>query len=497
MNHSTPPALALASALDSLPAELVPQVRHHFQALAERVEAFRRQPPTPQTTYQFENELAQQLRALGQTVLAWTFNHLEPDDVHDLPAQIIWDHQAYRRRPKSGNRSLDSLFGPIRLRRVRYEAVEAGEPSLVPLEMALGIEADRATAALAERVGHAAAAHTQAAVRALLAQQHGVHWSVQTLRKVTAHLSAGLAEHRQAAQAAKLVHTLQQATASAGPHAPTVCVGRDGVMVPLRDRKAYGEAAAATVSVLDRHGRRLYTAYLGRMPEPEQKTLSQQLTSLLVVLLTLWPGRWPRWQYLTDGGYQPTQYFRQVLRNLRHPQSGRRLRWEWVIDFFHACSYLTQLGEALYGTTRRGWAWAAKTRHWLRHKAGGIQRVLYSAAAVHARQTLSAAEQREYAKAWNYLQKRKRRMDYAGYKSRGLAVGSGVTEAACKTVFTQRLKQSGMRWQVSGGQVIVDLRILVLSQVWKETHQAYLIAKPQLPIGTIGKSNTNPLAIAA
>jgi hypothetical protein len=362
--------------------------------------------------------------------------------------------------------------------------------------MALGIEAGRATAALAERAGHAAATLTQTGVRELLARCHGVHWSVKTLRKVTAGLSAGLAEHRETAQAAKLVEALRQASASSGPHAPTVSVGRDGVMVPVRGRKDYAEAAAATVSVLDRQGRRLYTAYLGRMPEKEQKTLSAQMTSLLLLLQTLWPG-WLRWQYLTDGGYHPTMYFRQVLRKMCHPVSGRRLHWEWVIDFFHAAGYLTKLGEALYGTKRRGVAWAAKARHWLRHKAAGIQRVLYSAAAVRARQRLSAAEEKKYTKAWNYLQKRKRRMDYAGYKHRGLAVGSGVTEAACKTVFTQRLKQSGMRWHVDGGQVIVDLRILVLSRVWAETHRAYLASQPQLAIGTIWKCRADTAGKAA
>lgn len=483
MKHST--ATTPLPTSDAVPAELIRLLQQHGQALALCVENFRRQPPTPPKTFQFENDLDQLLRAGGQAVLEWTFNHLEADDVHDLPTQVVWDHQTYKRRPKSPKRALDSLFGPLRLRRFRYEPVEAGEASLFPLEMALGIEAGRATAALAERVGHAAATHTQTGVRKLLARSHGVHWSVRTLRKVTAGLSAGLAEHREAAQAAKLVEALRQATASSGPHAPTVSVGRDGVMVPMRGRKDYGEAAAATVSVLDRQGRRLYTAYLGRMPEKEQKTLSRQLTSLLLLLLTWWPGRWPRWQYLTDGGYHPTMYFRQVLRTMRHPVTKARLGWEWVIDFFHASGYLTKLGEALYGTTRRGVAWAAKTRHWLRHKAAGIQRVLYSAAAVRARQQLSAAEQKKYTKAWNYLQKRKRRMDYAGYKRRGLAVGSGVTEAACKTVFTQRLKQSGMRWHVDGGQVIVDLRILVLSRVWLETHRAYLASKPQLAIGTI------------
>lgn len=483
---STATIPAAKSFFDSLPADLAQRLAPHLYQLAQVVEEFRSQPPTPPRTHQFENDLAQRLCALGQAMVEWTFNHLEADDRHELPSQLIWQGQAYQRRRKSKNRCLSCLFGPIRLQRYRYEPVDGGAHALFPLEMALGIEAERATAALTERAAHAAAAQTQGQVRTLLRRQHGVKWSVKTLRKVTASVSAGLAEHRQAAQAAKLVQALQQAEASAGAHRPTVCVGRDGVMVPLRGRQDYAEAAAATVSVLDRRGRRLYTAYLGRMPEKEQKTLSEQLTSLLLLLVRLWPGAWPRWQYLSDGGYQPTAYFRQVLRKLRHPLTGRRWSWEWVIDFFHASGYVTQLAEALYGGTRAGLAWGAKMRHWLRHKVGGVQRVLYSAAAVWARYELTAAEEKAYDKAWHYLHKRKRHMDYAGCKRRGLAVGSGVTEAACKTVFTQRLKQSGMRWQVEGGQVIVDLRLLVLSQVWDEAYQAYLVSKPQLAMGSLG-----------
>jgi hypothetical protein len=65
-------------------------------------------------------------------------------------------------------------------------------------------------------------------------------------------------------------------------------------------------------------------------------------------------------------------------------------------------------------------------------------------------------------------------MKYAQYRRQGLPIGSGVTEAACKTVFAERLKRSGMTWGREGGQVIVDLRILVLSGVWPPTHAAYL-----------------------
>ena len=49
-------------------------------------------------------------------------------------------------------------------------------------------------------------------------------------------------------------------------------------------------------------------------------------------------------------------------------------------------------------------------------------------------------------------------MQYAELKAKGFMIGSGVVEAACKTLVTQRLKQSGMRWSVSGAQAILTPR---------------------------------------
>jgi hypothetical protein len=65
-----------------------------------------------------------------------------------------------------------------------------------------------------------------------------------------------------------------------------------------------------------------------------------------------------------------------------------------------------------------------------------------------------------YAQAYAYLHKRRQWMRYQSYRRQHLPIGSGITEAACKTVFTQRLKRSGMSWTISGGQVILDLRVL-------------------------------------
>jgi len=47
-------------------------------------------------------------------------------------------------------------------------------------------------------------------------------------------------------------------------------------------------------------------------------------------------------------------------------------------------------------------------------------------------------------------------------------MGSGVVEAACKTLVSQRLKRSGMRWRVAGGQAILTFRALCQSERFEQ-----------------------------
>jgi hypothetical protein len=264
-------------------------------------------------------------------------------------------------------------------------------------------------------------------------------------------------------------------------------------------RVSYREGATATVSVYDRAGRRLGTVYLGRMPEPGQGTLSGQLTALIEAVLRAWTGPAPRLAYITDGGTHQGRYYRRVLNRMRDPHHpGRRLEWHWVIDYYHACEYITKLSEALFADARAGAGWARKMRRWLKGKPRGIYRVLHSAAALRRRRIIASAAKREqYRAAYAYLRKRMRWLDYVGYRRDHLPIGSGVTEAACKTVFTQRLKQSGMTWTVEGGQWIVDLRVIHLSGVWSEVYQSYLGSKEGDTMGTQGAAPKQKASKAA
>jgi hypothetical protein len=459
---------------------LIALLAEPLRALQQEVAAFRQEPPTPARTCAFEAHAAAILRQAGRTLVEHEYNRIEPARVQDCPLRLRLARQEYRRRPKSRNR-IGTLFGVIVLWRYLYEATEAGERALFPLEMQLGIEAGLATPALAERVGLWSAEHEQEQVRALLRQEHDVPWSVGSVRKLASSLREGLASFREPAQVARLLELLEKAEHSKGRHRPVLAAGRDGIHVPIRD-EGYHEAATATVSVHDRRGKRLGTVYLGQMPESGQGTLSAQMTALLTRVLTAWHalGRAaPHLAYITDGGDHPKKYYRRALRRLPDPwRPGHPLAWQWVVDFWHACGYAHQLAEGLFGAGPKAEKWFAKWRRWLRDRRQGVAQVLRSAMWHYNNRKVTKAGEKLLWKGYRYLRKHAQWMQYAAYRRRGMPIGSGVTEAACKTVFAERLKRSGMTWGRTGGQVIVDLRVLVLSGVWRQTHQAYLGSRP-------------------
>jgi hypothetical protein len=485
MDHATAVTTLLAThfatSLFPLSVRLIPVIAQ----IGRLIVRFRREDVTPQTCHVFETQLELLVRELARLIVEWTFNHLEPHHGHDMPKEIIFQGQWYRRRFKSPNRKIATLFGTITLWRMLYQPVHGVERSITPLEMRLGLEAGLATPALAERLARAAVGCTQSAVLAGLKSDHGVCLSVASLRTILGGVAAGMEPHRQDAQVARVLRLLEQAFASRGSRKPVLAVGRDGLMLPIRGQACYREGATATIAIYDRRGRRLGTVYLGRMPEPGQKALSRQLTGLLGAVLTQWTGPLPRLAYVTDGGHHQTEYFRRVLRRMNHPrQAGVRLAWEWVIDFYHASEYVYKLAEALFSESSRARAWARKMCRWLKENPRGIYRVLHSAAALRQRRMMLGKRRKQYRDASNYLRKRIRFLDYSQYRANHLPIGSGVTEAACKTVFTQRLKQSGMTWKLDGGQWIVDLRVIQLSGVWSEAYQSYLQAKILPATGT-------------
>ena len=465
------------ASLDSGTSPLAPE---HLAALlpcclalgqiAQLLLDFHARPVPPAATDRLETDLQRLLREVGRCALEHTLNDLEPDEA-EAPAEMRTGGTRYRRRRKSPT-DVDSTFGRFRLWRWLYEPRDAGERCLFPLQELLGLVAGRATPALASHVGILVAQHTQRDVLRLLRQHNGLEWSHALLRGVAAEVAELVSGRRHTAQVRQVVYWLRQAFRSRGRFEPVLAVGRDGVMVPMIAR-GYQEASVATIAVYDRRGKRLGTVYLGCMPEKLQRTLTKQLTELLQAILTTWKGPRPRLTYITDGGSTPEGYFREVLQEMTDPaRPGQRLDWVRVLDFYHAVGYIGKLAEALFGRSTRAQQWARRMRGLL--KAGGLGIVLQSASYHRNAKKLRGGRGQDFQSAYRYLHKRREQMRYDRYRAQGRPIGSGVTEAGCKVVASQRLKQSGMNWGKRGGQVVLDLRVVWLSGVWEKAWDAHL-----------------------
>ena len=88
----------------------------------------------------------------------------------------------------------------------------------------------------------------------------------------------------------------------------------------------------------------------------------------------------------------------------------------------------------------------------------------------------NAGEGRETVlKTITYFENNLMRMNYHQYQKLGYPIGSGVTEAACKTVVKQRLSQSGMRWNIDNAQGMLVTRSLTSTDGrWEQFWEKYM-----------------------
>jgi hypothetical protein len=444
--------------------------------LVQAVVVFISKPITATALFLFELSLLKLLREFGRMLLEQVLNGLEPSSPDLLPHELVWNNIVYRRRnEKTRNQFLATRFGVITLMRRIYHDVTGVEQSICPLEIFLGLK-ESVSPALVDWLGQrmAEAGASQSRVLAWLHAECGVAMGVKRLRNCLVKLSASLGELRQEHQVAHLLELLIIANESRGNRKPVLAVGRDGITLQGYFHRCYEVATAATISVYDRAGKRLGTVYLAHAPEPDQLTMNAMLTSLLTELFRDWTGPLPQLAYVTDCGNHECGYYKNVLARMMHPLTGERLRWQRVVDFYHVSERIWAMAAALFGdNTKAANAWAHRMLKALK-KPSGASRVLHSAAALFHRMKLSKTRATNFWKAYRYIQKRTRYMQYHVYAAAHIPLGSGVTEAACKTIFTQRLKLSGMRWTKAGANAILTLRVILLSNTWKRTYHDHL-----------------------
>jgi hypothetical protein len=114
-----------------------------------------------------------------------------------------------------------------------------------------------------------------------------------------------------------------------------------------------------------------------------------------------------------------------------------------IVDWYHACEYLTPIATILFSEEAKKKRWLQKTKTWLWQ--GKIEKVLRECQK-HLHSLAATAAQT----AITYFSNNRHRMKYDEYRKKGYAIGSGTVESACKQIATARLKIAGARWTLDG-----------------------------------------------
>jgi len=498
-------ANVLASGLADVDRRLSEILHAEIEKINELVLWFLSQPISPVTFSQFEERLQEILRELGRAVMEFTCNECEPESAEDAPHDTTYEAGGYRRLDdKTPNKYVETTFGRITLwrRGYRYWHRDQKESNIFPLELIFGL-VEGATPVLAGEISRlmAESGATQRRVLEQAKRQFNVSLSVERLRHLVEEVSESMERFRQHHQVFKLLDLLKRADSSRGRYKPVLSVGRDGISMPIQQGGGYQQGAVATVAVYDRRGQRLGTVYLASAPESGQLTLTDQTTALIKECLDKWCNEQgmplPRLCYVTDAGDTECQYYAKVLTRMTDPRgNGKYLHWYRIIDYYHTTEKITIMAEAIFGPGREASAWGRKMRKLLL-KPKGASRVLHSAAALRGIYDIRSDREKDFKLAYNYIRSRSRHMRYAEFKKLNLPIGSGVTEAACKTVFTQRLKLSGMGWKCDGAEVILTLRVIHLSGIWDEVYEATVEERIPVNLTTYLNEETSETYVAA
>lgn len=431
----------------------------------------------------FERQLHGQLMAIERENMAQELAR------YDLNAERIQVGNQVYRRGQLSQESYGSASGPITVERYLYHAEGDSRTTICPLELRAGLIEGAWTQLAGEQMAFVVALLTAANAEKLLAKMGNMSPSRSSLERLPKKLSDHWEAHRcEWEQQVRAVEVPPVAVA-------VVALSLDGVMVPMKTQKAsdaapqkpgrrskgpegYREASAATISLFDAAGERLQTKRWSRMPEAKKVTLHQQLRDeyrhvqqALAHTIRV---------NLSDGAQENWRILRDICPDAIE-----------IVDFYHACEYLSKGFNAYYGDgTDLAQRYAKHFRLQLRDMDDGAMQVIR--AFRYRLKEAKGKKAKPIQEVLTFFLNHKEQMRYAEFRRQNLPIGSGVVEAACKTLVTQRLKGSGMRWLIPGGQAILTLRSLMQSDRWEQGWEI-LRTSYQIPIQIV--ASTRPAGI--
>ncbi len=134
-----------------------------------------------------------------------------------------------------------------------------------------------------------------------------------------------------------------------------------------------------------------------------------------------------------------------------------------IVDLWHAREHIWKVANAVFkrGSTEAT-AWAKQGEGRLVN--GEVEALIQLIEALPPIPAEPGASRSIPAIEADYFRSNAERMRYPTFRAQGMQIGSGIAEAACKTVVSTRAKRSGMRWTPAGLDAILALRTAFLNR---------------------------------
>lgn len=436
--------------------------------------------------------LAGASREASRTTLGSFIQDLEPERV----AVREKDGVPHRFNTRSEKTFL-TRFGPITLGRDLYYPADGSKgPAHVPLDEAWEMTGRFATPEVVEPVLLASATMDPADIKILFGKLGAFTLSKEAIYDI--RTDEGRAIHDWIQTEAGLRSRLQSVEC---PEQTTALVaGLDGANLPLREpgpkrgrpaerprgeeqveqpkQSCYKNAMVGsfsfygTAEVIDIETgeariepSRFSSCYTAQMPQDRFGDFKAEFEATLALLEERSPADAVK-MLLLDGG--------RPLWGYIHDHEERFAEYEKVLDYFHATEHLSLASEAIFGKkSEEGAVWYRRWCTKLKHDEQGVDGLIRSMNYLVGKGKLSKSARKLFDQQLGFFRRNRRWMNYGDYTRRGLPIGSGPTEAACKTIVKERMCRSGMRWSREKGKSVLALRAIAKSKQWDETWKDY------------------------
>lgn len=401
----------------------------------------------------FERELREHFLALERRVHVADFGRLDVD-----VQGVVIDGARFLRRAEKTPGEYMTLAGTISVERTTYrERGGHGGRTVAPLELRLGLVDGQWTLAAAEAACAFMASVPSKEAAQLLRAAGSMAPSSSNLDRLPKRVSEVWEAGRETFEG--LVRDAERLDLPDPAQVALIGFGLDGILLPMKDAprtpglgkqdtgpKGHKEVGCASVSLYNAHGERLHTIRFGRMPEHHKVTLHAQLFAEVEAMRARYP--MAKLQAIADGASENWRILGDIATRLDREVTE-------TLDYFHAVEHLTEGMRAggVEDNVLHQW------RHTLRDAPDGAEKVIEELAVRLSELTRSGGSGRKATeRELGYFMNQAGRMDYAAHAAANEPIGSGVVEAANKTLCADRMKRSGMSWLNEGGQAILTLR---------------------------------------